>query len=157
MKKFVLLFVLSIFIDNTFSQIAPKQITLKKGGVIDKNKTPYIDDSSLFPDKHGIYKECEYEPTFPGGNKAFLKFMTKNTKWPDKSGTIDVQGKVLVAFVVEKNGELTHFKITKSLDPIFDKEALRVIKLSPKWIPGRISHKKVRCWYTVPFNFALNN
>jgi len=120
-------------------------------------KFPFIDDSSLYPDKQGIYRECKPMPSFPRGQEALRKFLAKNAKWPDKSGMIDVQGKVLVTFVVEKTGELTHLKITKSLNPIFDKEVLHVIKLSPKWIPGKVNGKKVRCWYTVPFNFSLNN
>jgi len=151
----------SLFLILFFFTIAGIAKAQKNDSIVIEKDTnninaPFNDDSSLFPDKYGIYREPEKFPTFPGGNKALLKFLSKNTKWPDKSGIIDVQGKVFITFVVEKNGTLTHFKVTKSLDPRFDKEALRAIKLSPRWIPGKVKGKKVRCWYTVPFNFSLN-
>ena len=155
MKKFLLIIFIVLY--SLISNAQKKDSLIINDTIITGKNIPFNDDSSLYPDKYGIYSVCHPLPSFPGGSKALLKFLAKNTKWPDKSGMIDVQGKVLVTFVVEKNGLLTHFRITKSLDPIFDKEALRAIKLSPKWIPGRVNHKKVRCWYTVPFNFSLNN
>jgi protein TonB len=75
-------------------------------------------------------------PNFPGGQKVFYKFLGKNLKWPVK-GDYDGQGKVIVSFYVEKDGQLTNFKIERSLWDPFDNEALRVMRISPKWIPAR--------------------
>lgn len=104
-----------------------------------------------------IYTVVEKEPEFPGGKKAYYEFLSKNLKWPDKTGMIDVQGKVLVSFIVEKNGRLTNFKITRSLDSLFDTEALRVMKLSPKWHPGAQGGKPVSVAYTEPINFEIQD
>jgi len=118
---------------------------------------PFNDDSGLLPDKYGVFNEPEIEPMFPGGTKAYQKFMMKNLKWPDESRMIDVRGKVMVSFVVEKDGRLTNFKVIRRLHPLFDNEALRVIKLSPNWIPGKIDGKTVRSRYVIPVNFSLDN
>ncbi len=96
------------------------------------------------------------KPKFPGGDEAFYKFLGKNLKWPFH-GDIDVQGRVLISFVVEKDGSLTNFKVEKKLWPELDAEALRVLKKSPKWIPGKQNGKLVRVRYTVPINFTIND
>ncbi|HTE00215.1 MAG TPA: energy transducer TonB [Mucilaginibacter sp.] len=122
-----------------------------------KTAIPFNDDSVLLPDKYGIYSECEHQPTFPGGTKAFQKYLLKNLKWPDKTGMIDVQGKVRVSFVVEKDGTLTNFKVLRKLHPLFDAEAIKVLKKSPRWNPGTVNGHKVRARYLVPINFQLPN
>ncbi len=70
---------------------------------------------------------------------------------------IDVQGKVIIGFVVEKDGRLTNFKIERKLWPEFDKEALRVIRKMPRWKPALLNGKPVRCNYTIPINFTLSD
>jgi protein TonB len=93
-------------------------------------------------------------PQFPGGEKAFYTFLGKNLKWPDSS--IDAQGKVLVSFYIEKDGQLTNFKIERSLGALFDNEAIRVLKKSPKWIPAKQNGRPIRYKYTVPVNFTIS-
>jgi protein TonB len=97
--------------------------------------------------------ECPY---LPGGDAAFNRFIAHNLKWPDKSGMIDVQGSVFISFIIEKNGRLTSFKIIHGFNPEFDHEALRVIKLSPRWLPAKVNGKPVRISYIVPVKFTLN-
>jgi len=70
---------------------------------------------------------------------------------------LDVQGKVIITFIVEKNGILSHFTIVKKLYPTFDEEALRVIKKMPKWIPGKVNGKPVRSYYSQPIYFNIFN
>jgi len=96
----------------------------------------------------------EPSPSFPGGQKAFYKFLGKNLKWP---GDPEVSGRVVVGFVVEKDGRLTHFKILRSLGKDFDAEALRVLKKSPKWIPAIINGKPVRRGFMQPINFIISD
>ena len=103
--------------------------------------------------------DCEefitYEtmPEFPGGTNALLKFLADNIKYPNTDAC--VQGRVIVEFIVNKDGSLSDFRVVKSLAPEFDKEALRVLKLMPKWIPGMQLGKPVRVKFTVPVKFRL--
>jgi TonB family protein len=76
-------------------------------------------------------------------------------KWP-KNTSDDIQGVVTVSFFVEKDGSLTEIKVTKSMSPPFDEEALRVINLSPKWIPAMKNNKFIKSKYTVPIKFYTN-
>lgn len=92
-------------------------------------------------------------PSYRGGDKAWSKFLNKNLKWPSQEE--DVMGKVIISFDVEKNGKLDNFKIEKKLAPKFDAEALRVIKLSKKWIPGKQNGKPVKVRYTIPIKFNI--
>lgn len=118
---------------------------------------PFNDDSGLFPDRYGIYKQPEKFPMFPGGSKAYNSYVKKHLKWPSGARSIDVQGKVHISFVVEKNGILTNFKVTKKLQPLFDASALQTVKQMPRWLPGRVNRKAVRCYYTLSFDFSFED
>ena len=93
----------------------------------------------------------EISPQFPGGDKALMEFLKKEVRQPDEAK--DVKGRVVISVIVETSGELTHFKVARSVHPALDKEALRVAKMMPKWIPGRIYGKLVtsRCCIVVAF------
>ncbi len=104
-------------------------------------------------DPNIIYTSADKLPMFPGGVTGFNKFLQKNLKWPDRTGYIDVQGKVWITFIVEKNGKLSGVQILRSLDPDFDAEALRIINLSPKWRPGIRNGKPIRVQYSLPIPF----
>jgi len=90
---------------------------------------------------------------FPGGTKAYGKFLEKNLRWPTQD---DIQGRVIVSFIVEKDGSLTNFKVERSLGKDCDNEALRVLRKFPKWIPGMKNGKPVRVKYMVPINFTIS-
>ena len=93
----------------------------------------------------------EISPQFPGGDKALMEFLKKEVRQPDEAK--DVKGRVVISVIVETSGELTHFKVARSVHPALDKEALRVAKMMPKWIPGRSYGKLVtaRCCIVVAF------
>ena len=93
-------------------------------------------------------------PSFPGVNEAFMKFIKDNITYPDPEAC--VQGRVVVKFIVERDGSISHAQIARSLDPIFDKEALRVVNNMPKWIPGKQNGKTVRVSYNVPVSFRMD-
>lgn len=95
-------------------------------------------------------------PEFPGGQAALLDYLRKNIKYPRLSQENGVQGRVLVQFVVNKDGSIVDPEVVKNVDPLLDKEALRVISTMPKWKPGSQRGKPVRVRYTVPVNFRLN-
>jgi len=96
-------------------------------------------------------------PQFKGGYEGFGKFLSNNINYPDYARERGIQGKVILSFVVEKTGDLSDIKVKKSVSPGIDAEAVRVLKKSPKWLPGKQFGKPVRVIYNVPVNFALSN
>ena len=105
--------------------------------------------------KDEVFMVAEQMPEFPGGMKELLKFLQNNVKYPENAMKNNVQGRVIVQFVVEKDGTLTEFKVARSVDPDLDAEALRVLKAMPKWKPGMQMGKIVRVKFTVPVSFKL--
>lgn len=113
-------------------------ITMKKG-----------DDDKAF-------EHVEKMPVFPGGDMAMMEFLSKNIKYPVEAQKKELQGRVVVSFVVEKDGSLSDVKVAKSVDPQLDEEALRVVKSMPNWTPGMHNGKAVRVKYYVPISYQLN-
>ena len=105
--------------------------------------------------KEEVFMVAEKMPEFPGGMKELLKFLQDNLKYPENAMKNNVQGRVIVQFVVEKDGTLTEFKVARSVDPDLDAEALRVLQTMPKWKPGMQRGKIVRVKFTVPVSFKL--
>lgn len=105
--------------------------------------------------KDEVFMVAEQMPEFPGGMKELLKFLQNNLKYPENAMKNNVQGRVIVQFVVEKDGALTEFKVARSVDPDLDAEALRVLQIMPKWKPGMQRGKIVRVKFTVPVSFKL--
>ena len=108
--------------------------------------------SSQLSNENNVFDVVEQMPSFTGGNGALMDYISKNIKYPTES---DAQGRVVVTFTVEKDGSITNATVTRSVDPAFDKEALRVINSMPKWIPGKRNGQNVRVRYTVPVTFRL--
>ncbi len=102
-----------------------------------------------------IFEVVEEQPEFPGGMEALLKYLAKNINYPESAVDNGIQGKVMVRFVVERDGSVSAVETYKSVDPSLDKEAVRVVKTLPKWKPGRQQGKAVRTRYIVPVVFRL--
>lgn len=95
-------------------------------------------------------------PAYPGGQKALFQFLTDNVKYPEVAKQNGIEGRVIVQFVVDRDGTISKVKVLKSGgDPSLDKEAVRVIRSMPDWHPGTIRGKPVRIQYTLPVNFRL--
>lgn len=109
------------------------------------------------PDENDALMVAEEMPEFPGGTQALLEFLRLHIKYPTICRENGIQGRVLVTFVVDKNGTIVSPEIVKSVNPYLDKEALRVISIMPQWKPGIQKGKPVRVKYTVPVNFRLND
>lgn len=97
----------------------------------------------------------ETMPYFPGGNVLMLKYLADNIKYPASAVKAKKQGRVIVGFIVQKDGSITHAKIVRSIDPELDAEALRVVKGMPKWTPGTQLGKPVSVKYALPVKFSL--
>lgn len=99
----------------------------------------------------------EVPAQFRGGMQAFYEYVGKSLNYPKKARKKKIQGKVVVQFVIDKNGEIIDVEVIKSLHPLLDAEAVRVIQSSPKWIPATHEGKKVKIRMTMPINFTLHS
>ena len=102
-----------------------------------------------------IFEVVEQMPQFPGGDAALMKFLSENVKYPVVAQENGVQGRVVISFVVERDGSITDVKVARSVDPSLDREAARVVKSMPNWIPGKQNGSAVRVKYNVPVSFRL--
>lgn len=107
------------------------------------------------PEEQTIFEVVENMPDFPGGQAALMQYLAKNIKYPTIAQENGTQGRVIVQFVVNKDGSIVDAKVVRSVDPYLDKEALRVINTMPKWKPGMQRGKPVRVKFTVPVMFRL--
>ena len=99
--------------------------------------------------------EIEKMPEFPGGNTELLKFISQNLNWPPEAADMGIQGRIICGFVIEKDGTISIVEIVKSLDRLFDAEAIRVIKRMPEWTAGKKDGKPVRVYLMVPIIIKL--
>lgn len=106
-------------------------------------------------DEGEVFEIVEQNPMFPGGNEELMKWLSKNLKYPASAQENGIQGRVLVQFVVNKDGSIVEPKVLRSVDPALDKEALRVVSTMPKWQPGKQRGKTVRVRFTLPVTFRI--
>ena len=102
-----------------------------------------------------VFTVVEHEPTFPGGQNAFVKFLGQNMKYPALMKQKKVEGRAIISFIVEEDGSLSSMKILRDPGYGAGKEAVRGLGMSPKWEPGIQNHHKVRVQYVIPINFTL--
>ena len=119
-----------------------------KEEVIVEEKTEPVDDNKVFD-------VVEQKPQFPGGEAALLKYVADHIRYPADAQDNGVQGRVVVQFVVTKTGSIGEVKVVRGKDPSLDKEAVRVVKSLPKFVPGKMNGHSVNVWYTLPIQFKL--
>lgn len=107
------------------------------------------------PVKEQVHDHVEQMPDYPGGVNEFLKFVQSNVVYPVIAQEQGIHGTVRLRFVVEKDGSIGEVQIIRSLDPNCDKEAIKAVKKSPKWIPGKQNGRAVAVWFNVPVRFEL--
>ncbi len=123
----------------------------------DINSTENLHIRISNPNNDSIYQQVDVMPEFPGGEKAMMQFVVDNVTYPQSAKDKNIQGKVYVSFVVEKDGSVDQVKVMRSIGGGCDEEAVRVVKAMPKWVPGKKDGKNVRVNYVLPFVFKLNN
>ena len=107
------------------------------------------------PVKEEVFVAVEQMPQFPGGDAELMKFLSNNIKYPTMAMENNIQGRVVVQFVVTKTGAIGEVKVIRSVDRDLDREAIRVCKSLPNFIPGKMNGQAVNVWYTLPVNFKL--
>ena len=126
------------------------------GGAVLKAKE---DIKAPEPPKHEeetkIFTVVEQMPLFPGGDAALMAYLRDNIHYPTVAAENGVQGRVVVGFVVERDGSITDVNVLRSVDPSLDREAMRVVKGMPRWTPGKQNGSAVRVKYQVPVTFRL--
>ena len=102
-----------------------------------------------------VLEKAEVMPEFPGGEQAMMKFVAENVQYPEEAKEKEISGRVLVGFIVEKDGSIADVKVVKGIGGGCDEEAVRVVKAMPKWKPGMDKGKPVRVHYMLPLIFKL--
>ena len=108
------------------------------------------------PEDTTIYNNVEVMPSYPGDMTECYMFVARHMHYPEEAAEKGIEGRVLIRFVVEKDGRLTNFEVIETPDPLLSDEALRVLKQMPQWIPAKNKGKDVRCRYSMPIQFRLN-
>lgn len=102
-----------------------------------------------------VFEKVEDMPEFPGGEQAMMDFVAKNVQYPKEAMEKGISGRVLVGFIVEKDGSISETEVVKGIGGGCDEEAVRVVKAMPKWKPGKEKGKPVRVSYMMPIFFKL--
>ena len=124
--------------------------------VVKANVEAQVTDESA-PQSKKVYRSVEQMPQFPGGEAGLMRYLQSNINYPANAAKNNIGGRVILQFVVEKDGSIGEVKVVRSIDPEIDAEAVRVIKLLPNFIPGRQDGEPVAVWYTIPVSFKLQS
>jgi len=127
-----------------------------KPGNLDMVVVGYRNNDSYKESAIHDFVSVDTQPSFPGGMQKFYEYLSKTIRYPKEAQEKNIQGKVFLSFIVEKDGELTGIRVERRLGSGTDEEAVRVLSQSPKWIPGSKDGKPVRVMYNIPLAFALS-
>ena len=153
-----------ILLVTGFTSCLHKHKSSNNSNIIREMPLPDVNATSYSPEVHQkevlndekIYSVVEQMPQFPGGDGELLKYIGANLKYPAIAAENGVSGKVILRFVVSKTGSVDRVEVMKSLDAACDKEAIRVVKGLPKFIPGKQNGVNVAVWYTLPVTYRLD-
>ena len=139
------------------AQLGAKDVT---EGTNDLNKQQVqekviVEEIKEQPKVEQIFTAVEQKPQFPGGEAELMKWLSSHIQYPVMAQEEGAQGRVVVQFVVERDGSIGQVKVARGRHPELDKEAVRLVKSLPKFIPGKNNGQSVRCWFTLPINFKL--
>jgi len=141
---------------DTKADISVANVTGSETGTVDI--ADLVDHKVIVEDeKPQIFSHVEVMPEFPGGERALMKWLTDNIQYPTIAAEQGIQGRVTLRFVVKPDGTVDDVQVVKGLDPSCDKEAQRVVKKMPKWIPGKQNGNAVFVYYSLPVTFRLQN
>ncbi len=136
----------TISIDSLSNSVKEKAAYQKITMKLNSGKVMYADS---------IYLVAQQMPSFPGGERALLKFLNTHLNYPASAKQAGISGTVYLKFIIERNGELSQIKVLRGTNSECDKEAIRVLQSFPKWNPGMHKGQPVRVLYHLPVKFAL--
>ena len=142
-----ILFIISIILTSAFAKGQEKVNTVVLSA-------PMVPITKADSDK--VFAAVEQSPDFPGGMNKFYLYITTNVRYPENARKKNIQGKVFVTFIVERDGSLSNVRVARGVSEDIDAEAVRVIQASPKWNPGLQNGVPVRVVFTMPLSFILN-
>lgn len=137
------------------TNISSDYVDSKEESTLDTKSQVYNESNASKAEDMYVYSNVEQMPSFPGGQGAMMQWISGNTRYPAIAAENGVQGRVVVQFVVEKDGTISDVHVINPVDPSLDREALRVIRAMPRWIPGKRNGSAVRVKNTVPVIFKL--
>jgi TonB family protein len=158
----ILAVMLSLYACNNTSQPTPENPTkvvvkAKNGQVAVRDQTPAERAAiTAQADTGQVFMVVEKMPEFPGGIKALMHYLGTHIKYPAEARKANIQGKVFIQFIVEKDGSISHVRVLKGIGHGCDKESVEVVKNMPRWVPGEQKGKPVRVQYNLPVKFSLN-
>lgn len=128
-----------------------------KTDTVYKNKNPKIKPifEAEVVDDDDVFEKVEEAPEFPGGLSALYTFLAKNMKYPAEAREKNIQGKVYVSFIIEKDGSVSNVTLIRGIGGGCDEEAIRVVQMLPKWIPGKTRGNPIKVLYKMPVSFRL--
>lgn len=123
--------------------------------VVREHKDEIVVEEKKPEEENKVFTAVEQMPQFPGGEAELMKYIHSHLKYPPVAMENNIQGRVTIQFVVTKTGKVGEVKVARAKDPDLDKEAMRVVKSLPDFIPGKMNGQAVNVWYTVPITFKL--
>ncbi len=123
--------------------------------VVREHKDEIVVEEKKPEEENKVFTAVEQMPRFPGGEAELMKYIQSHLKYPPVAMENNIQGRVTIQFVVTKTGKVGEVKVARGRDPDLDKEAMRVVKSLPDFIPGKMNGQAVNVWYTVPITFKL--
>jgi periplasmic protein TonB len=149
-------YVAPVVVDSVLSdEINQLAITDEQVNTAPENNTEWVQAENRVDTLEEVPTVVEEMPHFPGGEMALVRYILNSIRYPVVAEKNGIHGKVYVTFIVGINGEIMDARVAQSVDPLLDREALRVVRSLPRWIPGKQPGKPVRVAYTVPINFVL--
>lgn len=148
--------------NNNDRQLSPSQASSRPNKTTQngQNAPEPVRSETLYKpqpvNRNSVYDVVEQMPSFPGGISGLKTYLNQNTRYPAVAQENCVQGRVVVSFVVGKDGHISDVTVLRSVDPSLDKEAIRVVRNMPRWTPGKQGGEPVKVRYNVPVSFRLN-
>ena len=135
--------------------VGESNVDMAKSGVVDHAQTTEQADFPIQQVEDPVFDVVEQQPSFPGGNLGLQKWLVENLNYPIKAAEKKIEGRVVISFIVCKDGSIIEPKIVQSVHPLLDNEALRIVRIMPQWIPGKLNGVAVNVRYTTPLTFKL--
>lgn len=143
-------------VQNASSEISAVKVNDLVGNLVTNLEENFtLPDSNVQLPQDSIYEIVEVMPVFPGGETGMMKYLSDNIKYPEEAMKADIEGRVLTRFIINSDGSISDVEISKSVHPLLDAEAIRVVKAMPKWTPGKVNGKAVKVRFMLPITFRL--